>query len=47
MMKKVVQAALLYPDWMAKTGKTVSAHDSMHPDKDPDVYEEYGDDHKF
>ncbi len=47
MMKKVVQAALLYPDWMEKNGKKESAHDTLHPDKDPDVVEEYGPEHRF
>lgn len=47
MMKKVVQAALLYPDWMEKNGKTVSAADALDPDKDSDVYEEYGEDHRY
>jgi hypothetical protein len=47
MMKKVVQAALMYPDWMEKNGKAVSAHDALHPDRDPDVVEEYGQEHRF
>ncbi len=46
MMKKVVEAALLYPEWLEKTGRK-AAFDELHPDKDADEYAEYGADHKF
>ncbi len=46
MMKKVVEAALMYPDWVKKTGRA-PAYSALHPDTDADEYVEYGEDHKF
>ena len=47
MMKKVVQAALGYSDWVSKEGRK-AAYDELHPDNDSDeVIEEYGPEHRY